>query len=75
MRMRMRMVGIWVEKAWMLDAVPFLVLLSILFLVALHLFALVYWIYRLSTDNKSNQNQQYQHQYQQLQHQHRTKAH
>ncbi|OIW09305.1 hypothetical protein TanjilG_01276 [Lupinus angustifolius] len=50
--MRMRMVGIWVEKAWMLDAVPFLVLLSIILLIALHLLALVYWIYRLSTDNK-----------------------
>ncbi|KAE9586423.1 hypothetical protein Lalb_Chr24g0401851 [Lupinus albus] len=68
----MRMVGIWVEKGWMLDPVPFLVLLSILFLIALHLFALVYWIYRLSTDNKSNQNQQ---QHQQQQQQQRRKAH
>ncbi|KAG4953789.1 hypothetical protein AAZX31_14G103300 [Glycine max] len=54
------------EHPWISNAVPLLVVL----LIALHVFALVYWIYRLATDNKPQQQQQLQ-----QQHQQRTKAH
>ncbi|KAL2317992.1 hypothetical protein Fmac_031868 [Flemingia macrophylla] len=56
---------------WILNALPLLLLL----LIALHVFALVYWIYRLATDNKPLQPQQQQQQQQQQPHQQRTKAH
>ncbi|WVY89742.1 hypothetical protein V8G54_035256 [Vigna mungo] len=39
--------------------------LLIVLLIALHVFALVYWIYRLATDNRSQQPQQQQQEHQQ----------
>ncbi|KAK7321552.1 hypothetical protein VNO77_32315 [Canavalia gladiata] len=56
------------EHPWILDAVPLLVVV----LIAVHVFALGYWIYRLATENKPQQQQQQQQQ--QLQ-QLRRKAH
>ncbi|QCD99244.1 hypothetical protein DEO72_LG7g525 [Vigna unguiculata] len=55
--------------SWISYAVSLLIVL----LIALHVFALVYWIYRLATDNRSQQQQQQQQQ-QELQ-QVRRKAH
>ncbi|CAJ2675121.1 uncharacterized protein LOC123916184 [Trifolium pratense] len=58
------------DRPWFLYAVPLLVFI----LIAFHVFALVYWIYRLSTDSK--QQQQLLQQQQQLQQQElRRKAH
>ncbi|AES59048.1 hypothetical protein MtrunA17_Chr1g0150441 [Medicago truncatula] len=57
------------SRPWFLYAVPLLVFL----LIAFHVLALVYWIYRLSTDTKPQQ-QTLQQQIQQQQQQ-RRKAH
>ncbi|CAM8910015.1 unnamed protein product [Rhodiola kirilowii] len=37
-----------IEKPWILQALPILLVV----LVAAHVLALAYWIYRLATDNK-----------------------
>ncbi|ESW33102.1 hypothetical protein PHAVU_001G043300 [Phaseolus vulgaris] len=49
--------------------ISYAVSLFVVLLIALHVFALVYWIYRLVTDNRSQQQQQ------QEQQQVRRKAH
>ncbi|XP_022935881.1 uncharacterized protein LOC111442654 [Cucurbita moschata] len=36
------------SRPWILDVVPFIVVI----LIAAHVLALVYWIYRLATDNR-----------------------
>ncbi|KAK3211139.1 hypothetical protein Dsin_015845 [Dipteronia sinensis] len=42
------------SRPWMLDLVLFLVVL----LIAAHVFALAYWIYRLATEKQRSQPQQ-----------------
>ncbi|KAK2398893.1 hypothetical protein QL285_048788 [Trifolium repens] len=60
------------DRPWFLYAVPLLVFI----LIAFHVFALVYWIYRLSTDSKQQQQLLQQQQQLQLQQQEqRRKAH
>ncbi|CAK8569929.1 unnamed protein product [Lathyrus sativus] len=58
------------DRPWFLYAMPLLVFT----LIAFHLLALVYWIYRLSTDTKPQQ-QLLQQQLQQQQQSQRRKAH
>ncbi|XP_072957215.1 uncharacterized protein [Typha angustifolia] len=41
-----------IPRPWILDLVPLLVVL----LIAAHVFALVYWIYRLATDKQPQRN-------------------
>ncbi|MED6175145.1 hypothetical protein PIB30_075624 [Stylosanthes scabra] len=63
------------EHPWILNALPLLVVI----LIAAHVFALGYWIYRLATENKPRPIIQQQQQQQQLQQQlvdiQRRKAH
>ncbi|KAL1315328.1 hypothetical protein HN51_042099 [Arachis hypogaea] len=61
------------EHPWILNALPLLVVI----LIAAHVFALVYWIYRLATENKPRpiQQQQQQQLQQQLGDIQRRKAH
>ncbi|XXG58153.1 hypothetical protein AAC387_Pa04g0539 [Persea americana] len=40
-----------IPRAWILDAVPFFVVV----LIAAHVLALVYWIYRLATEKQQPQ--------------------
>ncbi|XP_072987294.1 uncharacterized protein [Typha latifolia] len=48
----MARVPLAIPRPWILDLVPLLVVL----LIAAHVFALVYWIYRLATDKQPQWN-------------------